>query len=314
MKKALSFFTSTINKKRMSHLYLIEGPKGAGKLSLSFLVSVELLKRKGEDEERLFEQVKNLKHPNVILIQPDGASIKKEQILLLQSEFSKTSLVEGARIYIIKDIEKISSAAANSLLKFMEEPEGKKTYGFLLTENVSAVLQTIISRSQTIHLSGIDKKEIKTNLINKGVAALTAEILPEFTNNTEEAFKLIDHPVILDIADFLKSIAKDWQNSSVIMALDYTKKLESVRADREAYRLFSNILLLFFTDVIRYKVHRSLTFESLRTDIQAISARHTMIELETITTKLEKNINRQKTYINLELYYQNLLQDLDGER
>ena len=53
MKKALSFFTSTINKKRMSHLYLIEGPKGAGKLSLSFLVSVELLKRKGEDEEQI---------------------------------------------------------------------------------------------------------------------------------------------------------------------------------------------------------------------------------------------------------------------
>lgn len=46
MKRALSFFNSTIKKNRMSHLYLIEGPKGAGKLTLSFLVSAELLKRK----------------------------------------------------------------------------------------------------------------------------------------------------------------------------------------------------------------------------------------------------------------------------
>ena len=58
MKRALSFFNSTIKKNRMAHLYLLEGPKGSGKLTLSFLVSAELLKRKGEDQERLLAQIK----------------------------------------------------------------------------------------------------------------------------------------------------------------------------------------------------------------------------------------------------------------
>lgn len=314
MKKALSFFTSTINKNRMSHLYLLEGPKGAGKLSLSFLVSTDLLCRKGDDKDRLFEQVRNLRHPNVMLIKPDGLTIKKEQILILQNEFSKTSLVEGARIYIIDEVEKMTSAAANSLLKFMEEPEGKKTYGFLLTENINSVLQTIQSRSQIIHLQGIDKKEIKNKLLESDIDPLLAEILPEITNNTDEALELVNNVAVFEIHEFISIMSENWLNSDSIFALDLADKMSQTKADRMWYSSFSNLLLLFFTDVIRYKVHRSLTFESLRSDIQKISGKYSLLELEMITSKLETNINRQKTFVNIDLYYQKLLQELDGER
>lgn len=314
MKKALSFFTSTIKKNRMSHLYLIEGPKGAGKLTLSFLVSVELLKRKGEDEKRLLEQVRKLNHSNLILINPKGNSIKKEQILTLQNEFSKTSLVGGARIYIINEIEKITTPAANSLLKFLEEPEGKKTYGFLLTDNLSAVLQTIKSRSQIIHLVGIDKKEIKKDLIDNGIEPLLAEILPEITNNTEEALTLVEHPAVLEMKDFIESMSRDWLNQEVIFSIDYAKKINDARADYDWYRAFSNLVLVYITDVVRYKVHRALTFESQRAEIQKISAKYSLTNLETISSKLEENINRQRVSLNLGLYYQKLLQDLDKER
>lgn len=314
MKKALSFFNSTIKKNRMSHLYLIEGPKGAGKLSLSFLVSVELLKRKGEDEQRLLEQIKKLNHSNVILINPEGNSIKKEQILTLQNEFAKTSLVDGARVYIINEIEKITQAAANSLLKFLEEPEGKTTYGFLLTENISSVLQTIQSRSQIIHLIGIDKLEIKEELISKGVKPLIAEILPEITNNTAEAISLVDYVPVIEITEFLEKLSDDWLNKEIIYSIDYSKLLNETRSDNQWYKSFANILLLFFTDIIRYKVHRTITFESLRSEIQKISAKFSLNDLEIITSILEDHINKLRVPVNLNLYYQKLLQDLDKER
>lgn len=314
MKKALSFFNSTIKKNRMSHLYLIEGPKGAGKLLLSFLVSVELLKRKGEDEQRLLEQIKKLNHSNVILINPEGNSIKKEQILTLQNEFAKTSLVDGARVYIINEIEKITQAAANSLLKFLEEPEGKTTYGFLLTENISSVLQTIQSRSQIIHLIGIDKLEIKEELISKGVKPLIAEILPEITNNTAEAISLVDYVPVIEITEFLEKLSDDWLNKEIIYSIDYSKLLNETRSDNQWYKSFANILLLFFTDIIRYKVHRTITFESLRSEIQKISAKFSLNDLEIITSILEDHINKLRVPVNLNLYYQKLLQDLDKER
>ena len=314
MKRALSFFNSTIKKNRMSHLYLIEGPKGAGKLTLSFLVSAELLKRKGEDEARLLNQIKKLNHPNVILIQPDGNSIKKEQILTLQSEFSKTSLYSGARIYIIEDIEKITQAGANSLLKFLEEPEGKTTYGFLLTENLSQVIDTIQSRSQIIHLVGIHKIEIKQALIAKDVNPLISEILPEITNNIEDAVSLVNHPSVLEIAEFIKKLSTDWLNKEIIFQLDYIDFISETKADLDWNKSYLNLVLLFFTDLIRYKVHRTITFESLRSDIQKISAKLSLNELEVITSKIREHINRLRVPININTYYQKLLLDLDRER
>ncbi|MGI6781746.1 MAG: hypothetical protein ACOX56_02845 [Acholeplasmataceae bacterium] len=314
MKWALSFFNSTIKKKRMSHLYLLEGPKGAGKLNLSFLVSTELLKRKGEDQERLFNQIKKLNHPNVILVQPEGNSIKKEQILNLQNEFSKTSLYAGARVYIIEDIEKITQAGANSLLKFLEEPEGKTTYGFLLTENLSQVLQTIQSRSQIIHLVGINKLEIKNELIQKGVNQLISEILPEITNSIEQAINLIEYPPVLEIAEFIEKLSNDWLNSDIIFGIDYSDLLQETKADTEWYKSFMNILLMFFTDLIRYKVNRTITFDSLRSEIRKISAKLSLDDLEKITSKIKENINRLRVPVNIHTYYHKLLLDLDKER
>ncbi|MGI6787457.1 MAG: hypothetical protein ACOX5X_02820 [Acholeplasmataceae bacterium] len=314
MKRALSFFNSTIKKNRMSHLYLIEGPKGSGKLTLSFLVSTELLKRKGEDEQRLLNQIRKLNHPNVILIQPDGNSIKKEQILNLQNEFSKTSLYSGARVYIIEDIEKITQAGANSLLKFLEEPEGKTTYGFLLTENLSQVIQTIQSRSQIIHLIGIDKLEIKEQLIAKGANPLISEILPEITNSIEEAIELIELQPVLEIAEFIEKISNDWLNEEVIFSIDYSKLLNETKGNIDWYKSFSNLVLIFFTDLIRYKVHRTITFESRRSEIQRISAKLSLNDLERITSNIRESINRLRVPININMYYQKLLLDLDKER
>lgn len=62
--------------------------------------------------------------PDVVEVAPDGASIKVDQIRFLKAEFSKSG-VEGTRkIFIISDAEKMTASAANSLLKFLEEPSG----------------------------------------------------------------------------------------------------------------------------------------------------------------------------------------------
>ena len=67
-------------------------------------------------------RIKHHTHPNLSIIEPIKGSIRKKQIVDLQTEFSKTSVEPGPKIYIIKDIETINVGAANSLLKFLEEP------------------------------------------------------------------------------------------------------------------------------------------------------------------------------------------------
>ena len=46
---------------------------------------------------------------NVMVIEPDGLTLKKEQIIQLQTEFSKTALVKGPRVYILNHVEKNES-------------------------------------------------------------------------------------------------------------------------------------------------------------------------------------------------------------
>jgi DNA polymerase-3 subunit delta' len=248
------------------------------------------------------------------LIQPDGNSIKKEQILNLQNEFSKTSLYAGARIYIIEDIEKITQAGANSLLKFLEEPEGKTTYGFLLTENLSQVLDTIQSRSQIIHLVGIHKQDIKQALVQKDASPLISEILPEITNSIEDAVGLINYQPVLEIEEFLKRLSQEWLNKDIYFQLDYVDLVNETKSSLDWYKSFLNLVLLFFTDLIRYKVHRTITFESLRSDIQKISVKLSLTDLEEITSKIKKHINRLRVPVNINMYYQMLLIELDKER
>ena len=91
--------------------------------------------------------IRNL--PSLKIIEPDGSFIKKNQILELEEAFSKLSQYTKENIYIIKNCEKMNKESANTMLKFLEEPEGN-VIGFFITNDINNVLPTIISRCQHI--------------------------------------------------------------------------------------------------------------------------------------------------------------------
>jgi DNA polymerase III gamma/tau subunit len=72
-------------------------------------------------------------------------------LLDLQKEFNNKSLYDTKRVYIIKNAEKLNSASANTILKFLEEPEND-IIALLLTDNRYHVIDTIISRCQILTL------------------------------------------------------------------------------------------------------------------------------------------------------------------
>jgi len=100
------------------------------------------------------------------LIEPDGQSIKKEQILTLQKELSLKSSNDFNQVYIIKEANKMNLSAANSLLKFIEEPEDG-IYGILITNDRKQILPTILSRCNLISLKSLKKQEYLEEDIKK---------------------------------------------------------------------------------------------------------------------------------------------------
>ena len=99
--------------------------------------------------------VKN--HPNIITLEPDGTTIRKEQVVNLKEKFSTMPVYSKYNIYIIKGAEKLNESSENSLLKFLEEPE-KNIIGFLLTENKDKLLSTVISRCQCYQYNTVDNE------------------------------------------------------------------------------------------------------------------------------------------------------------
>lgn len=87
--------------------------------------------------------------PSLIVIDPDGVNIKKEQILDMMDKFNTKPVFTKFNIYVIREADRFNQSSANTLLKFLEEPEDD-ILGFFITNNKENVISTIRSRCQVI--------------------------------------------------------------------------------------------------------------------------------------------------------------------
>ena len=162
---AVKSLTNSLKNNKLSHAYLVvsEDSLYCDEFILQFVKAVFCLDNNSKDF-RNCGKCKNcisIEHNNYVDFYKVDAetSIKKEEIQLLKKEFSIKSYY-GKKIYWIKDVEKMTDQAANSLLKFLEEPE-EDIIAILSCKNTSAVLPTIISRCQQIKLVGKKDKELE---------------------------------------------------------------------------------------------------------------------------------------------------------
>ncbi|MBP2242564.1 DNA polymerase-3 subunit delta' [Cytobacillus eiseniae] len=190
----LKMFKNSILKERLAHAYLFEGMKGTGKREASILLAKSILCLSPDNGYIPCESCVNCKrinkgnHPDVHMIEPDGLSIKKAQIQLLQEEFSKTGVESKKKIYMIVHADRMTVNAANSLLKFLEEPH-PHTIAILMTEQLQQILPTILSRCQAISFHALSPNQMIDKLLSSGVDTHLAPILAQLTNNLDEALE-----------------------------------------------------------------------------------------------------------------------------
>ena len=150
--------TNTLKTDKLSHAYLVIGEDSlyCDEFILSFVKAIFCLENKNKEffSCEKCNNCRSINHENYVDFYrlTSETSIKKEEIQTLKSDLSVKAFY-GKKIYWIKDIEKMTEQAANSLLKFLEEPEDD-IIAILSCKNISAVLPTIISRCQQIKLVG----------------------------------------------------------------------------------------------------------------------------------------------------------------
>ena len=159
---AYNLLVRDIENNCVTHAYLIDENNyvDSYKMVLSFVKAV-LCENRYIDNSKcldclLCKRIDEGNYPELKIIEPDGMYIKKQQIIDLQQEFSRSCVEGKKRIYIIRECEKMRTEAANSMLKFLEEPDSD-IVAILMTNNINNVLPTIISRCKIIKFNNISK-------------------------------------------------------------------------------------------------------------------------------------------------------------
>lgn len=149
------YVNNSINmNKKVSHAYLIEtnGYPDYKKLVLEFIKIILLLDKTEPEKSKINTLIDNNNYPDLKFIYPDGNYIKKEQLISLENQYSKKSMLNNKLIYVIDPADKLNLSSANTILKFLEEPP-VDIIAILVTESKHLVLDTIVSRCQCLSLN-----------------------------------------------------------------------------------------------------------------------------------------------------------------
>lgn len=180
--KAVEYLEKSIEKyDKISHAYFIETNNCENyQTFLKIMVKKILFKNILDEDEKskINVAIENKSYPDLKYINSDGYWIKKEQLLSLEKEFSKKSMLNNKLIYIIDGADKLNDSAANTILKFLEEPNDD-IVAILVAPSRYNVIDTIISRCQII------------TLINNNLKVEETEELSQFVSDMLENKKMI---------------------------------------------------------------------------------------------------------------------------
>ncbi|MEL4898637.1 DNA polymerase III subunit delta' [Crocosphaera sp. Alani8] len=182
----VALLQEAISKNRVAPAYLFAGPHGVGR-SLGAKCFTQLLLSLGLSEEKqakLKKRVLQRNHPDLYWVEPtylhqgqlltakeaEESGLKRkappqvriEQIRDITQFLSRPPLEASRCVVVIEAAETMTEAAANGLLKTLEEP-GKATL-ILIAPGVDALLPTLVSRCQKIPFYRLSTADVKTIL------------------------------------------------------------------------------------------------------------------------------------------------------
>lgn len=162
--KALS---NAINLNKISHAYLLCGPRGTGKTTTARIIAKSLNCAQGPTLEPCGEcpSCKDIANSTPIdVIEIDAASNRKVEDARNILEKIQFVPVNGHfKIYIIDEVHMLTTEAFNTLLKTLEEPPENVIF-ILATTEPHKVLDTIISRCQRFDFRRITTEDIVARL------------------------------------------------------------------------------------------------------------------------------------------------------
>jgi DNA polymerase-3 subunit delta' len=178
---ALARAARAIRSGRPPQAWLIGGPPGIGKATLAYRIARYLLRFGATDagpedlsvaeNDPVSLQVRAGAHPGLLVLKrganPDTGKLMTVlsvgEIRKLGNFFGLTSGAGGWRVAVVDTADDMNDAAANALLKLLEEPPPRAML-LLLAHAPARLLSTIRSRCQRIELRPLDEGMLEEEL------------------------------------------------------------------------------------------------------------------------------------------------------
>lgn len=310
------YFRNAIQQHKVSHAYIINGERSAGK---EFIAHIFAMALQCEQREENFEpcqqchsckQALNNNQPDIIrIIHEKPNTIGVEDI---RTQINNDVLIKpyssSRKIYIMNEGEKMTPQAQNALLKTLEEPPAYATI-LILTTNVNVLLPTILSRCVILNMKPVADDLVKKYLIdtfeipdykadvcvafargNIGKAR-TLATSEEFDNIKEEAITLLKYIDEMEISEVIAAI----------------KKIAEYKLDVNDYL---DIISIWYRDVLLFKATNDVNHLIFKEEIQYIrkvADKSSYEGIETIIEALEKAKSRLNANVNFDLTLEMLL-------
>ena len=232
-----------IEKETASHSYLFVGIQGIGKKMLATEFSKQILCKEKEQDgtSKSYIEFESNNHPDFMCVEPDGNSIKIEQIRFLQKKIQEKPILSNKKVYIINDADSMTTEAQNCLLKTLEEPPEFATI-ILIGSNENAFLPTIKSRCMILHFQPIEDEEIKQYMeTNYSIKDITQNRLAMFQGSIGKAIYLKDKQ---EEYDKLEAMVMDLDKKDLLSILQLAEPLYKAKEEIFEILEYINILLL----------------------------------------------------------------------
>lgn len=307
-KDIIKYIQNAVRENRVSHAYILNGQKGAGKKLLAGLFAATLLCEKGGQDPcgkcHSCKQAQSGNHPDIIWVTHDKPnSISVDDIRKQVNNTIMMKPYQGPyKVYVIDQADMLTPQAQNALLKTIEEPPEYAVI-MLLSENADILLDTINSRCVMLKL-----RNIKDTLIKKFLME-TMEI-PDYKADMCAAFAQgnMGRAIMLANSEHFNEIRED-----AVQLLKYIHEMELseiVQAVKQItiYKLeindYLDIIMIWYRDVLIYKATKDMDKVVFKDQLQSIKnqAKKSSYEgIELILTSLEKAKARLKANVNFDL-------------
>jgi DNA polymerase III subunit delta' len=205
---------NSMKKDRFHHAHIIVGEDGIGKSNMAKAIALKIL---GKD--------KDIPYPDIIpfRMESNKKSIGVEEVRNIIAETNKKPFEGDKKVIIIHEMDRMTEAAQNTLLKTIEEPPGG-VYILILCENIESVLDTIKSRCEIYKLNRLVKAEMKQFLDIRypGMSDAEKEAIAAFSDGIPgRSEKYMEDPAFVEIRDTALEILLSLNDKKVDEILKY---------------------------------------------------------------------------------------------